>query len=75
MPVLPMSSYLTNVFSKLSRPQRRVNIFDQLNPTYAKYYRRQEAIDLVADAGFESVEISRRFGYSWSVIGRKPSDD
>lgn len=71
-PFLPMSAYLTNIFSRLSRPQRRVNIFDQLNPAYAKYYRRQEAYDLVAGAGFEPTEICQRFGYSWTVRGTKP---
>lgn len=71
---LPMSAYLTNIYARLSRAQRRVNIFDQLNPAYAKYYRRQEAYDLVASAGFEATEVVQRFGYSWAVKGVRPEN-
>ena len=69
---LPMRSYLERVFWPLRPENRRLVIFDQLNPTYAKYYRRHEAIELLEKAGFTNVKAHQRHGYSWSVIGQKP---
>jgi SAM-dependent methyltransferase len=69
---LPMRSYMRGVLAKLSRPVRRLVIYDQLNPAYARYYRRYEAERLLADQGFVEVTTYHRHGYSWSIIGRKP---
>ena len=69
---LPLRGYMTNVLAKLSRDKRRLVIYDQLNPAYAKYYRRGEAQALLERAGFEDVRIHHRHGYSWTVIGRRP---
>jgi SAM-dependent methyltransferase len=70
---LPMRDYMQNHLGKVDRGMRKITVFDQLNPAYAKYYRRQEAIALVADGGFEDVKIYHRHGYSWTVIGTKPA--
>ena len=70
---LPMRGYMRNHIGKLSREIRRLTIYDQLNPAYAKYYTRAEALALLADAGFADVDTWHRHGYSWSVTGRKPS--
>ena len=70
VPGLPLADYVNGVVSKLPPDKRRLVIYDQLNPRYAKYYRRQEAIDLMAAAPFE-VEIHPRRGFSWVVIGTK----
>ena len=73
--VIPLwfHEYITNVFWLLSPQKRRLVIYDQLNPAYAKYYRKNEAIRLLKDAGFINVKIHHRHGYSWSVIGQKPN--
>ena len=63
---------MRNVFARMDRRARYLVIYDQLNPAYAKYYRRDEAIALLADAGFADVAAHHRHGYSWTVIGRKP---
>ena len=68
---LPMHKYMRNHLAKLDRDQRHLTIYDQLNPAYAKYYRRQEAIDLLEKNGFSDVEIAHRHGYSWTVVGTK----
>lgn len=47
-------------------------IYDQLNPAYAKYYRRDEARALLEDAGFQDVRLHHRHGYSWTVLGTHP---
>lgn len=70
--LLPMRSYMREVLAKFSRSVRRLTIYDQLNPAYAKYYARDEARALLADRGFADLELDHRHGYSWTVIGRKP---
>lgn len=69
---LPMRSYMRNQLAHFSRPVRRLTIYDQLNPAYARYYRRDEAEALLSRTGFEAVSSWHRHGYSWSVVGRKP---
>lgn len=69
---LPMRSYMQNVLARVSRDVRKIIIYDQLNPAYARYYRKNEAIQLLADAGFTDVQIYHRHGYSWTVLGHKP---
>lgn len=69
---LPMRDYMLNHLGKLDRRIRKVTVFDQLNPAYAKYYREDEARALIADSGFEDVRLYHRHGYSWTVMGTKP---
>lgn len=68
---IPMRRYMLDVIDKLEPKNQRLVIYDQLNPAYAKYYSREEAIDLLARNGFEEVQAFHRHGYSWSVIGTK----
>ncbi len=70
---VPMRGYARNVLGQLSRRDRFLVIFDQLNPGYAKYYTREEAVALVTRAGFVDVRIHHRHAYSWTVVGRKPA--
>ena len=51
---------------------RYLTVFDQLNPSYAKYYTEEEAGQLMKRAGFADVRLHHRHGYSWTVLGRKP---
>jgi SAM-dependent methyltransferase len=69
---MPLRDYLLSIFEKMSPEKRRLIIYDQLNPAYAKYYTRQEAEKLLIDGKFEDVRIHHRHGYSWTVIGTKP---
>jgi SAM-dependent methyltransferase len=70
---MPLRRYLIDVFSHLSRSAQELVIYDQLNPAFAKYYRRNEVIDLMTHAGFEKIGLHHRHGYSWSVIGTRPA--
>lgn len=70
---LPLAGYMRNVFGKMDRRTRYLAIYDQLNPAYAKYYRRDEAMALLSDAGFIDVQTHHRHGYSWTVSGRTQS--
>ena len=69
---LPLRGYMLSVLEKMSPEKRRLIIYDQLNPEYAKYYTRFEAEKLLSDGKFENVRIHHRHGYSWTVIGTKP---
>ncbi len=69
---LPLREYLLSILEKMSPEKRRLIIYDQLNPAYAKYYKRQEAIKLLEGGGFVNVRVHHRHGYSWTVIGTKP---
>lgn len=70
---LPLHRYMVEIMGRLSPEKRRLNIYDQLNPAYAKYYTRDEALALMKAAGFENVAVHHRHEYSWSVIGTKPA--
>jgi hypothetical protein len=70
---LPLRSYIEKVLWPMTPANRRLVIYDQLKPAYAKYYRQHEARALLEDAGFVNVNLHNRHGYSWSVIGEKPA--
>jgi SAM-dependent methyltransferase len=69
---LPLGHYLTDVFAKLSPDKRRLTIYDQLNPAYAKYYWQPEVRRLLTDAGFVDIRLFHRHGYSWTAVAVKP---
>jgi SAM-dependent methyltransferase len=69
---LPMRDYMVRHLGALGRDARILTIYDQLNPQYARYYRRDEAIALLSRAGFVDVRAHHRHGYSWTVIGTRP---
>lgn len=68
---LPMHKYMTEVLGKWTPHIRFITIYDQLNPAYAKYYTREEALRLLEDSGFHNISIFHRHGYSWTIIGEK----
>ena len=46
-------------------------IFDQLNPSYAKYFKKQELESLLRKSGFKKFELIHRHKYSWTIIAEK----
>jgi hypothetical protein len=70
---LPMHEYMVKHLGRMTWDKRHLTIYDQLNPSYVKYYTRQEAYNLITNAGFEDVQLYRRHGYSYTVTGTKPS--
>jgi SAM-dependent methyltransferase len=69
---LPMRDYMRGVLAKFSYSVRKMTIYDQLNPAYAKYYTRDQAISLLRASGFQDIQYHHRHGYSWTVSGVKP---
>ena len=68
---LPMQQYMLEVFGKCSFEKRNYIIFDQLNPSFSKYFKKKELTDLLKDSGFKNVNINHRHGYSWLAIAKK----
>jgi SAM-dependent methyltransferase len=71
---LPLREYMLTIFARLTREKRRLTLYDQLNPSYVRYYRREELEALLARCGFESIRLYDRHGYSWSAVGSRPAD-
>jgi SAM-dependent methyltransferase len=70
---LPLRSYARGTLASTTREVRRVTIYDQLNPTYVRYHRREEVEELLTSAGFTDVRLHHRRGYSWTAVGTKPA--
>jgi hypothetical protein len=68
---LPLRGYMLSILEKMSPEKRRLIIYDQLNPSYAKYYTKVEAEKLLKDGKFVDIQTHHRHGYSWAVIGSK----
>jgi SAM-dependent methyltransferase len=66
---LPLRDYAVNVLGRMTRDKRYLVIYDQLNPTHAAYYTKQEVQHLLADAGFTDIRLHHRRGYSWTALG------
>jgi SAM-dependent methyltransferase len=50
----------------------RAIVYDHMIPHIAKYYRKEEAIALLEDAGLENVQALWVNEMSWTVVGTKP---
>jgi SAM-dependent methyltransferase len=70
---LPMRDYMRNTLARVSREQRKLTIYDQLNPSYARYYEAPELKALLERAGFTDVRLHHRRGYSWTALGVRPA--
>ena len=46
-------------------------VFDQMIPSIAHYYKRQEAIDLLESSGLINIKIHNVNDMSWPVRGEK----
>ena len=68
---LPMKGYINNVICKMDAKSQKQIIFDQLNPIYAKYYKKDEVFDLLARNGFRNIRINHRHSYSYSALAYK----
>jgi hypothetical protein len=51
----------------------RAIVYDHMIPRIAIYYREQEAVDLLRNAGLVDVKATWVNEMSWTVTGRKPA--
>jgi SAM-dependent methyltransferase len=69
---LPLKDYMLNVFNKCSFEKRNYIIFDQLNPSFSKYYKEKELNSLFLKSRFKNnFSIFNRRNYSYVVIAKK----
>ena len=68
---LPLRNYILNIIKKCSFEKRKYIIFDQLRPSYSKYYTRQDVETLLTKSGFHKFKIINRRQYSWTAIAEK----
>jgi len=68
---LPLRSYVLGTLNRVSRSDRTLTIYDQLNPTFVRYYERDEVIEMLREAGFEDIALHHRRGYSWTALATK----
>lgn len=69
---LPLAGYMRNVWSRLSPGKRRLVIYDQLNPSFVKFYSSRFIHDLFQNTNFKNVKLRHRHGYSWSIVAERP---
>lgn len=69
---VPMKTYFNSVYNKMDWHDRVMLIFDQLNPSYARYYHREELVSAFEKVGFKNLQVVHRYGYSWAICGEKP---
>lgn len=69
---LPMRTYVLEVAANFSRDKRRLVIYDQLNPSYVKWYTEAQVKDLARRNGFANAQAHHRHGYSWTLLTEKP---
>ena len=60
---LPLRNYMINVISKCSFEKRKFIIFDQLNPSYSKYYSKNEVENLLKKSGFKKWNGQKKMQY------------
>ncbi len=70
---LPLRSYVLGTLSRVSRRDRTLTIYDQLNPSYVHYYERGEVVAMLEDAGFRDIALHHRRGYSWTALATRPA--
>ncbi len=68
----PLRDFMVNTHSRVDREGRKYIVYDQLNPTYVKYYRGPEVTSMLERAGFDDVQLYHRQGYSWTAMAVRP---
>ncbi|MCJ7830434.1 MAG: class I SAM-dependent methyltransferase [Desulfobacterales bacterium] len=66
----PLADYMRHYYARLDGYSRKLVIYDQLNPRFAKYSRQDELRALLASCGYADIRMHHHLGYSWSVLAR-----
>ena len=68
---MPLKQYFLEKFNKYPFGYRTKIIFDQLNPTYSKYFTKSELTTLLEEAGFKEIIYDHKQSSSWTVVAKK----
>jgi SAM-dependent methyltransferase len=66
---LPLRDYARGTLARLSPEKRHLTIYDQLNPSFVRFFREAEVRAMLEQAGFRDVRLYHRRGYSWTALG------
>ena len=68
---MPLKQYFIEKFNTYPFSYRTKIIFDQLNPSYSKYFQKSELATLLDGAGFKKIIFTHKQSSSWTVIAKK----
>ncbi|MDB2469162.1 class I SAM-dependent methyltransferase [Alphaproteobacteria bacterium] len=68
---MPLKQYFIEKFNTYPFGYRAKIIFDQLNPSYSKYFHKSELATLLEEAGFREIIYKHKQSSSWTVIAKK----
>jgi len=72
---LPMWRYMREVLAKFDDYQLELTIYDQLNPSIAAYWSRDQFRRVLEAGGFFENEFHHRHRYSWTAVSTKRDAD
>ena len=68
---LPLKKYFLTMFNKFSFKHKSYVIFDQFNPSFYKYFSKEELINELNEAGFKVENLVNTVGHQYTVICSK----
>ena len=68
---LPLKKYFVTMFNKFSFKHKTYVIFDQFNPSFYKYFEKEELIKKLNDAGLKVESLVNTVGHQYTVICSK----
>ncbi len=70
---LPLKKYFLTIFNKFSFKHKSLVIFDQFNPSFYKYFSRNELIGVLEKKGFKVESLVNTVGHQYTVVCSKKS--
>ncbi len=68
---LPLKKYFVTMFNKFSFKHKTYVIFDQFNPSFYKYFEKEELIKKLNEAGLKVESLVNTVGHQYTVICSK----
>jgi len=68
---LPLKKYFVTMFNKFSFKHKAYVIFDQFNPSFYKYFEKEELVKKLNEAGLKVESLVNTVGHQYTVICSK----
>ncbi len=68
---LPLKKYFVTMFNKFSFKHKSYVIFDQFNPSFYKYFSKEELVKELNEAGFKIESLVNTVGHQYTVVCSK----
>lgn len=73
--VFPQKKPYMQLLQKMSFRHIESIVFDQLLPTIAHYWKKEEVLQLMADLPLKNLQLQHANGMSWTIIGEKNQEE